>query len=174
MARPQKLSEVQLSIIRSKMLKGEKLSDLANEYGVDKSTLSRTLSKSVEKIKEVGQQMFEAKLAVARMPLGDQVAVEKYVTMLDQIQNQLGHAAHSGAKIARIANDRALAKMEQLTEIDKLPPDQRAPKAFETMGEVHGLSKIANEASVIARSVLNPNNRQKDESDNVVVIQGGF
>lgn len=170
MGRPSNLTNKQWDKIGERLLKGEKLSDLAREYKTSKSSISSRFSKRNETIKATANLVLEGKNALNRLTIPEQVAVSKQVELLQSIQDHLLNAANYGASTAHKANMFANQKMELLDPVKSLDD----PENMKIAKDVIVLSKIANDSSIIGRDFLSEKNQRKTEENQVVQVIGGF
>lgn len=170
MGRPSKLTPVQWEEIRTKLMRGERASHLAKQYGVGVARISERFSKSTEKLKAIANQVVDANAAVSKLTVPEKVAVSKHVELLEQMQRHLLHAGNYGAATAHKLNMHADQKMEAYDPT--LPVTH--PTNAQIANDVMVLGRLANESSVIARSMLNPKNRETKDEPQVIQIIGGF
>ena len=168
MARPSKLTEKQWLIIESRMLKGERASDLAKEYGINRAAISRRVSQQVDTVKKVANQVFAAEVALKALPVPQQVNATNLVDQLRSISNHLAGAANYGAatahRLAGIANGK-------VSEIDDAQPLKE--EGIESLKGIAVLTKLANEASQIGVNLLSANKDriarvEKEQDDQIL------
>ncbi len=160
MARPSKLSEKQWSEIERRMLNGEKAIDLAKEYKVDRSALTRRLSHQNATVKHVANQMLSAEVALRSLPVAQQVSAINLMDQLRSISGHLAGAANFGASTAHRLAGIANGKVALI--------DDAAPLSEASMIELKGiaaLTRMANEASEIGVNLLRANKDQIDEAN---------
>jgi hypothetical protein len=170
MGRQSNLTEMQWQQLGQRMLAGERLTDLAKEYGVSKTSISIRFSKRNETLKGVAKLVLESKTALGRLTIPEQIAVHKQVDILQTMQNNLLSAANYGASTAHKASMQANRKMDELDDSRPLSDDDNLTIAKDVMM----LTKMANESSVIARDMLSDRNQRKAEEKQVIKIEGGF
>lgn len=110
MGRPSKLSEAQWAEVKRRVLGGESISDLAKEFKVSKATISARVSKQVENVKNVANQLVKADLALGALAVSEQVLAVSLASKLRAISDNLASAAHYGAQTAHRLN--ALANID--------------------------------------------------------------
>ena len=155
MARPSKLTEGQWEEIKSRLLKGEKAADLSREYGVSKTSISERLSKRVETMKAVSNQLVTAEQSLKALPVSEQVSVLNFVDDLKAISLNLASAGKFGAINAnRLSN---LANAQLNTVNDKNLMTGEGMVALKLVG---ALQDLANEASKVPLGLLNANKEQ--------------
>jgi hypothetical protein len=170
MGRPSNLTNKQWDKIGERLLKGEKLSDLAREYKTSKSSISIRFSKRNETIKATASLVLEGKNALNKLTVPEQIAVSKQVELLQSIQDHLLNAANYGASTAHKANMFANIKMESLDPHKSLDD----PENLKIAKDVIVLAKIANDSSVIGRDFMSDKNRAIEKENQPVQIIGGF
>lgn len=150
MGRPSKLSEAQWAEVKRRVLGGESISDLAKEFKVSKATISARVSKQVENVKNVANQLVKADLALGALAVSEQVLAVSLASKLRAISDNLASAAHYGAQTAHRLN--ALAN----TEVQKVD-DAQPLASVESLKGVAALTKLANDSASIALNLLAAN-----------------
>jgi len=155
MARPSKLTDKQWEEIKSRMLKGEKAADLSREYGVSKTSISERLSKRVETMKAVSNQLVSAEQNLKALPVSEQVTVLNFVDDLKAISLNLASAGKFGAINANRLSGMANAQLNTITDESLTTGD-----GLVTLKMVGALQDLANEASKVPLGLLNANKEQ--------------
>jgi transposase-like protein len=150
MARPSKLSIEQWSEIERRLAAGEKASDLAREFGVNPSQITRRVTQQSQKVREVAQQVAKAQTALAELPPAQQYNALSLAAKLRSISDSLASAAELGAKTAHRLQ--ALANTE-VGKVDDVNPLQ----SVENLKGVSALTKLANDSASIALNLLAAN-----------------
>lgn len=152
MGRPSKLTEKQWDEIKRRIASGEKASDLAREYGVSKTAISARVSKRIETVKAIANQIVSADQALRALPVSEQLLTLTLVDDLKAISGHLAGAAKFGAATAHRLSGIANAKVQ---EIDDAAPLDAA--SLEALKGVALLTRVANEASTIGVNLLAAN-----------------
>lgn len=142
MARPSKLTADQWEQIKTRRALGESAADLSREFGISETSISKRVSQAVPQISQLAKQIVDTRTAMNALPLADQFRVMKLADKLMEISSKLGEAAEYGADTA--ARMSALAN-KQIKKINADDPMETA----DVLQSIAGLTKIANEASVI-------------------------
>jgi transposase-like protein len=129
------------------MAAGETPSDLAKEYGVHPSQVTRRVSQVSQSVRNAAQKMAEAQAAVAELPTAQQYHAMSLAEKIRNTMTSLASSAELGAKNSHRLS--ALANSE-LMKVDDADP----MKSVETLKGVSALTKLANESASIAVSVL--------------------
>jgi transposase-like protein len=162
MARPSKLSPEQWSEIERRLSANEKASDLAREFGVNPSQITRRVTQVSQKVREVAQVVAQAQTALAELPPAQQYNALSLAAKLRSISDSLASAAELGAKTAHRLQ--ALANTE-VGKVDDVNPLQ----SVENLKGVSALTKLANDSASIALNLLAANKetvkRINDEGD---------
>jgi hypothetical protein len=155
MARPSKLTDRQWEEIKSRILKGEKAADLSREYGVSKTSISERLSKRVETMKAVSNQLVSAEQNLKALPVSEQVTVLNFVDDLKAISLNLASAGKFGAINANRLSELANSQLGTVNEETLMTGEGMV--ALKLVG---ALQDLANEASKVPLGLLNANKDQ--------------
>lgn len=155
MARPSKLTDAQWDGIQRRILAGEKPADLAREFKVHRSAVSRRVAQPVETIKAVADQVLTAERAVKALPVAQQVAL---TTLLDELRATSMHLAGAAKYGSATAHRLAGIAHAKVQEIDDAAP--MTAESFDSLKHVAGLTRMANDASVIGLNLLAANKNQ--------------
>lgn len=154
MARPSKLTPEQWADIDRRMNAGEKAADLAREYGVNSSQITRRVTQVSQKLQNAAQTVAIAQTVMsdvlAEFPAAEQYKVLSMADKLRSISNNLASAAELGAKTAHRLH--ALANSE-VAKVDDADPLQ----SMEALKGVAALAKLGNESAAIALNLLAAN-----------------
>lgn len=152
MGRPSKLTDKQWDEIKRRLANGEKAADLSREFGVSKAAVSSRVSKRIETVKSVANQIVIADAALRALPVSEQLLTLSLVDELKAISMHLAGAGKFGAATAHRLSGIAHAKAQEI--------DDAAPLTGESMESLKGISvltKMANDASQIGVSLLAAN-----------------
>jgi len=152
MARPSKLTEKQWDEIKRRIANGEKAADLSREYGVSKAAISTRVSKRIETVKSVANQIVSAEIALHALPVSEQLLTLSLVDELKAISMHLAGAGKFGAATAHRLSGIAHAKAQEID--DAAPLDG---ESLESLKGISALTKMANEASQIGVNLLSAN-----------------
>lgn len=158
MARPSKLSPEQWREIERRMAAGEGASDLAREFGVHPSQITRRVSQVSQKVRNVAQNLAKAQTELAALPVPQQYAAVSLAEKLRAISTSLANAAELGAKTAHRLHELANSEVEKVDDADPL-------RSMEALKGVSVLTKLANDSSQIAVNLLNANRETVKEAN---------
>lgn len=160
MARPSKLSPQQWQDIERRLSAGEGASELAREYGVNPSQISRRVTQVSQKVRNVAQNLAKAQTELAELPVPQQYAAVSLAEKLRAISTSLANAAELGAKTAHRLHALANAEVGKVDDADPLNV-----KSIEALKGVGVLTKLANDSSQIAVNLLNANRETVKEAN---------
>lgn len=153
--RPPKLSERDRAEIGRRLAMGEKAIHLAKEFKVSRALISTCFSKQTPTIQKLGADLASVEVAIAALPVSEQVSVRSLADQLKGISSSLARAAQSGsnvaAKLAQIAEKRA-EMLDHTSEAEDLKP-------------VAAMMETANRASTIGMGLLGATKTLKDPID---------
>lgn len=152
MGRPSKLTDAQWDEVKRRVLEGEKPADLAREYKVSKSAISTRISKRVETVKTVANQIVATERALSEMSVSEQILTTTLAGRLRTISDNLAQAAEYGSATALRLHALANAEVQKVDDAEVL-----SEKSLEAMKGVMLLSKVANEAAESAHNLLSAN-----------------
>lgn len=158
MARPSKLTADQWEQIKTRRALGESAADLSREFGISETSISKRVSQAVPQISQLAKQIVDTRTAMNALPLADQFRVMKLADKLMEISSKLGEAAEYGADTA--ARMSALAN-KQIKKINADDPMETA----DVLQSIAGLTKIANEASIIPLKTIALSQSQKESAE---------
>lgn len=150
MGRPSKLTESQWEELKARLSRGEKAADLAREYGVSKTAISARVSKRVETVKAVANQLVSAEDALRSLPVSEQVLA---LNLADELRAISMHAA-SAAKFGMATAHRLAAIAHGLVaRIDDAEP----MASVHELKAIAGLTEVSNKAATIGLNLLAAN-----------------
>ena len=150
MGRPSNLSEAKWEELKRRILAGEKPADLAREYGVSKSAISKQVSKRIETVKEVANKILDTEAAIRELSVADQLSAVTLASQLRDISQHLASAANYGAATAHRLAGIAHKHSEK---VDPVNPES----SLKTLTTISALNKMANESSQIGLNLLAAN-----------------
>lgn len=153
MARPSKLTETQWEEIRKRLLAGEKAADLAREFGVSKAAISTRVSKRIETIKTVANQIVTADEALRSLSISEQRDALTLADDLKSISKNLASAARYGAATAHRLSALANSQTELVDDADPLSTSAQ-------LKSVAMLQSLANEAAKTPLNLLAANKEE--------------
>lgn len=168
MGRPSKLTEAQWEEIRKRLLAGEKAADLSREYGVSKTRISERVSKRVENIKTVANQIVAAEVSLRSLPVSEQNDALSLADDLKSISRHLAGAGRFGAATAHRLSGIAHMKVSEID--DAKPLDNESLSALKGIAV---LTRMANESSEIGLNLLRAN-KDVGGDDGSITIHGGL
>lgn len=152
MARPSKLSPEQWQEIERRLAAGEGASELAREFGVHPSQITRRVTQISQNVRNVAQSLAKAQTELAALPVPQQYAAVSLAEKLRAISVSLANAAELGAKTAHRLHALANSQVEMVDDADPLRPE-----SMEALKGVSVLTKLANDSSQIAVNLLSAN-----------------
>lgn len=129
---------------------GEQASALAREFGINPSQITRRVSQVTQKVRNVAQSLAKAQTELAELPPAQQYQAMTLAEKLQNISNSLASAAELGAKTAHRLHSLANSQVDKVDDADPLA-------SMDALKGVGVLTKLANESSQIAVSLLNAN-----------------
>lgn len=160
MGRPSKLDDRQWEQITTRNLKGESICQLAKEFKVSKALISERLSKNKTPLKTIANQIVEVEELYHNLNLSEQRIVNNLAESIKAISHNLAGTARNGSITAFRLSSIACNQSAKINFDDPM-------ESQEILQSISGLTKIANEASVVGMQLLNANkeaNKQKDDS----------
>ncbi|MDE2403063.1 MAG: helix-turn-helix domain-containing protein [Burkholderiales bacterium] len=158
MGRPSNLPESKWDELGRRLIAGEKAADLAREYKVSRSAVSKRFSKQTETVKDVAQQIVGAEEALAKLPVSQQINAINLAQQLRSISHHLASAANYGAATAHRLTALANSEVQKIDDANPLG-------SVENLKGVAALSKLANESAAIGLNLLAAN---KDRAKQMV------
>ena len=155
MARPSKLTDAQWHEVEKRMLAGEKATDLAKEFKIDRAAITRRITPGVRNVKHVANQLLAAEAAFKDLPITQQIATINLMDELRSISNHLAVAARNSAMSANKLTSLANAHIQKIGE-----ENITEPSTGENLMIAEKLQDMANEASKIPMGLLNANKEQ--------------
>lgn len=158
MGRKSALTEKQWAQIESRLLAGEKAAQLAIEFGINRSQITRRFSQHIATVKDVANQIVAAEEALHSLPVAQQLSAISLADQLRAISGHLAGAANYGAATAHRLAGIANGLVAKISDSDPLAEDS----LIELKG-IAALTRTANEASEIAVNLLRANKESIDE-----------
>lgn len=156
MARPSKLSPEQWVEIKRRVLEGERPADLAREFKVSRATISTQVSKRVEEMKSVANQVVSAERALGALPVSEQLLTTSLAAKLRSISDSIASAADLGAKTAHRLQALANSEVGKVDDADPMA-------SLEALKGVSALTRLANDSASIALNLLAANKGKEQE-----------
>lgn len=147
--RPSALTPNQQDQIRARLAAGEGVRPLAAEYGVGKATIGR-LSGHTGRVREVAQKIAHAQSELATLPISSQHQAVSLAEKLREASQNIASAACYGAATAHRLSAIANAQAQKLDDAEPFGDG-------DVLRNIHGLTKMANDASVVAMGLLSSN-----------------
>ena len=159
MPAPSKLTDKQWWDVEKRISGGTSMRALAKEYKVTEGTIRKRVSTHLKPILDIANQLAEAELAKEALPIITQVKVRSLADELKSISVHLTGAARLGAMTSH--------KLAELANIQVNLIDEENPMASEdAMKSVSALSRMSNDSSQIAISLINANKDQMNKLSN--------
>lgn len=152
MARPSKLTRDQWLDVERRLLNGEQASALAREYKVSPSQITRNVTRFSQKLRNVAHSLAKAHNELAELPPAQQYTAISLAEKLRSISSSLASAAELGAKTAHRLHSLANSEINKVDDADPLNS-----QSIEALKGVSALTKLANDSSQIAVSMLSAN-----------------
>lgn len=152
MGRPSKLTTAQWDQIGKRLLQGEKARALAREFKVGESTIRERFSDVHGKVKSVANQLVAADAALNDLPISAQLSA---IALAQELKAMSTHLASAGKYGAATAHRLAGMAHQRVAQIDASKPLDE--KGIETLKGVAALTRLANDASQIAVSLISAN-----------------
>lgn len=164
MGRRSKLTPEQWAEIERRLIAGDGPSDLAREYGVHPSQITRKgVAQKAQKIQAVAQKIAESQIALAELPVSAQHQAVSLAEKLRNISTSLACAAELGAKTAHRLQALANSEVGKVDDADPL-------QSVEALKGVSALTRLANDSSHIALNLLAAN---KEKAQSFAAEGGG-
>jgi hypothetical protein len=155
MPRSSKLTPAQWRELEQRLNAGERMLDLAKDYGIHHSQIVRRFPQhQSHKVKEVAQRIAQTESALAELPVRDQYSALSLAQKLRSASEAMASGVELAAK--NFSRLHALANSE-LQKVDDVNPLQ--DKSGEALKGVVVLSKAANECGSGAALLLNGGNK---------------
>lgn len=126
--------------------------DLAREFKVHRSVITRAVAQPLKVEKAVANQLVSAEAALRALPLAQQLRTLDLAEELRQISGHLASAGRYGAATAHRLSGIAHAKV---AEIDDAEPT--SDESFNALKHIAGLTRMANDAATIPLNLLAAN-----------------
>jgi len=169
MARPSKLTQAQWDDIERRMSAGEKASDLAREFDVHPSQLTRRVSQVSQQVRNVAQKVAEAQTALAELPARQQYSALSLAEKLQNISQSLAAAAELGAATSHRLSALANVEVSKIDDAKVL-----STESMDAMRGVAALTKLANDSSSIALNLLAANKDKKGDQPDMADLAPVF
>lgn len=149
MGRPSKLSPQQWDDVIRRVAEGEAPADLAREYDVHPSQITRRVSQVSQSVRKAAEKMAEAQVAVAALAPTQQYQAMSLADKLRSTYASLASAAELGAKTSHRLM--ALAN-EQVAKVDDADP--MGEESVASLKNAAALTKMGNDSATIAFSLM--------------------
>lgn len=169
--RKSKLTDAKWLEVARRRLSGETTRDLAEEYGVSASQVSAQTKIRAETIKTLSNQIFEAQIALKKLPVAAQKEVNQHVANLLVMANELGAAGLAGAKTSRRIHEAVHKRVSmlddgQLLSEDELKTVAQASTASNLSGKLAAdMLNLASKPSTINATDIHQIKRAEDFTD---------
>lgn len=150
MGRPSKLSDAKWEELKARLAKGEKATDLAREYGVSKAAISNRVSKRVETVKAVANQLVSAEDALRSLPVPEQMLA---LNLAEELRSISMHAASAAKYGMATAHRLAGIAHGMVARIDDAEP----MSSVHELKTIAGLTEVSNKAATIGLNLLAAN-----------------
>jgi hypothetical protein len=155
MGRPSKLSESQRAQIEKRLLAGEKAADLAKEFKVHRSAISRGVAQPLQNVQNAAGKVFEAGIVLSELPVAQQGKALNLAATLASISGHLAAASNYGAMTSHRLSGIANGQVDKIDDADPMKSD-------EALKAIAVLTKIANSSAEIGLNLLRANKEAID------------
>lgn len=152
MARPSKLSPAQWAEVERRSAEGETARALAREFGIDEAAIRRRVSPQTPRIKEVANQVVQARQALASLPVAQQYTALTLADQLLTISTSFAAAAALGAQTGHRLHALANSEVSKVDDADPL-----SESSIAALKGVGVLTRLANESLQPASNLLAAN-----------------
>lgn len=152
MGRRSKLSDQQWAEAKRMALEGKSPKQIADHFGVARSTIVEGISDSVSKIRSTAAQVVTAEQALTSLPISDRLLTMDLASRLRSISSSLAMAAEKGAQTAHRLHHLA---NEQVAKVDDAEP--LSGESISSLKNVGILTKLGNDSAQIALNLLAAN-----------------
>ncbi len=153
MGRKSKLTEAQWAQLGERLHGGEAATNLAKEYGVSNAAISKRFSIQKEKVKEAGENLARAQMAVAALPPPARRAATLLADKLMAISEKMASGAEIAASTFVGIKSMANAQFLKIDPVDPLS-DAKSILAFKTLA---ALTELGNKVAVTPMNLLAAN-----------------
>ena len=170
MGRKSTLTPAQIEEIIRRHLNGESIRDLAKEFGISYSALRERISAQTKKIKDVANQIVDAKRAVMTLPLSAQITAQSRAEKIILMQDLETDIAINGQKVAKRVGDIVVKRMEGQSD-DGVMNDEALSQLAKAGTIINIHRSPANDFMEIERKNMLG---KDDKEDMVITIEGGL
>lgn len=135
MGRPSNLTAAKWDELLRRLTAGEKASDLAREYGVSKSAVSKRVAKPAEHVKAVVNQVLAAESALKALPVSQRNMAVDLIDELRQLSMSTALVARLGMQTAHRLASIANEEVQKVGDADPLK-SAVSMKTVEWLGEI--------------------------------------
>jgi transposase-like protein len=160
-----------LQIERRHLVDGESINSLAQEFGVNESSIRRKikpknteLPEGVKSLTDLAKEKVSIELLakqnaeqIAELPYERRTIVEDLAKKLSKVSNHLLSAAEYGAMTAHRLSGMANMQLDKIDETELHDPESAS---FQIVKTVAGLTEVANKAAQTGINLLNANKEQ--------------
>jgi transposase-like protein len=158
MGRNSKITDQEWDQVEKRLLDGEKPADLAREFGVNRSAITRRLAQKNATTKTVANQLVKAESALRALPIAQQIATLNLADQLRSVSSHLASAANYGAMTAHRLSGIANSKAAMIDEDTVLLSES----GTDTLKQISALAKISNDSAEIGLNLLKANKEVVD------------
>lgn len=138
---------------------GNSMGDLAAEFGISKSSISRRFSQRIETVQVLAKTLATTERAIEALPVAEQCSIRSLADQLKVISGGLAKAAGHGANISARLSEIADRHLESLGD-SVLDPNNDV--AQDGVKQVMKLATVANETSRLGMGLLQANKSKAD------------
>lgn len=146
----QKLTVDQWDQIERRYTSGESARALEREFDVSEAAIRKRYGSQGSQVRTIANKLAEVQTELATLPPLQQAAAVSLASKMRKVSDDLAQAAISGAETTRKLSAIARQQVDKIDESD--PMDTQ-----EVLQSISALTKMANDASQIAVSLINAN-----------------
>lgn len=150
--RPSKLTDQRWDELLRRLSAGEKAADLAREFGVSPTSISKRVSQPAKNVQTLASRLAKTEQAIESLPVSQQVAIRTLADRMKDLGDSLLETAATNARTAKVMAARAEGAALALTATPTLD-DLKVPAAF---------IEVSNKATSLGVSLMN-NRRESSE-----------
>lgn len=172
MGRPSKLSAAKWDELLRRLSAGEQAADLAREFKVSKSAVSKRVAKPAEHVKSVVNQVLAAESALKALPVSQRNIATDLIDELRQLSLSTTKVAALGMKTAHRLASIANEEVQKVGDVDPLK-SAISMKTVEWLGEiVRTHASVGLNLLAANKEAFRPSGGDDDGAD--FIVEGGL
>jgi DNA-binding MarR family transcriptional regulator len=149
-----RLSKTQWDEVRRRRIEGEGVRDLALEFGISPSAISKMLRDELESMNAIAMKVVDAEKQFEKLTPSQQKFTDQIIVNLRKISDNLAMSAVASSETGR---ELAFLALSQVNKIDQDDP----MNSQETLQAISALTKMSNEANTVPLALINANRGNK-------------